>query len=285
MYRLVALDVDGTLLNSAHELTPRVRRAVQATRARGVIISLATGKLLRSVQSLIDELGIYGPHITCNGAVIAEARRSTGRNADQPDLRWSQPLSPSETRQALTALRRHAPDLGIAWYTADTIYTDAPTGPLDAILRAYHEPPIRHVAALDPQRVQLPPAVKLLVTGSHERLARLRAALAPELAETLEVIGTTPDFLECMSRSVSKGAALRRLMEQLSVARDDTLAIGDGENDISLIEAAGMGIAMGNAVPALTQRARLLTASNDNDGVALALERFIAENQRIGPGD
>src|SRR5579862_627780 len=104
MYRLVALDVDGTLLNSAHELTPRVRRAVQATRARGVIISLATGKLLRSVQSLIDELGIYGPHITCNGAVIAEARRSTGRNADQPDLRWSQPLSPSETRQALTAL-------------------------------------------------------------------------------------------------------------------------------------------------------------------------------------
>ncbi len=286
MYRLVALDVDGTLLNGAHELTPRVRRAVRATCAQGVIVSLATGKLLRSVQSLIDELGIYGPHITCNGAVIAEAQRpvsshssdSSGQS-NQRDLSWSQPLTADETRRVLSALRTHAPDLAIAWYTPDAIYTDAPTGPLDAILRAYHEPPIRHIAALDPAQPNLPPAVKLLVTGTPERLARLRAEIAPTLDETLEVIGTTPDFLECMSRSVSKGVALVRLMDGLGITREETLAIGDGENDISLIEAAGMGIAMGNAVPALTQRARMLTASNENDGVALALERFILAGQ------
>ncbi len=279
MYRFVAVDVDGTLLNSAHELTERVRRAVSAVRRQDVTVCLATGKLLRSIQPLIDDLELAGPHITCNGAVITDLRPPEARTPAVPDLTWSQPLSPNEIRQALAAIRTHAPDLGVAWYTTEAIFTDAPYGRLDSILRAYREPTVRHVATLDPQRATLPPPVKLLLTGSPERLARLRADITPLIGETLEVISTTADFLECMSRSVSKGAALRRVTEQLGIPRDEVMALGDGENDISLIESAGMGVAMGNAIPALAQRARMLTASNDADGVALALERFIAEGE------
>jgi len=279
MYRFVAVDVDGTLLNSAHELTERVRRAVRAASRQGVTVCLATGKLLRSIQPLINDLELYGPHITCNGAVINDLRPPAARTADAPDLAWSQPLTPHEIRAALAAIRTHDPDMPVAWYTADAILTDAPYGQLDSILRAYREPPVRHVATLDPQRATLPPPVKLLMTGSPERLAHLRAAITPEIGETLEVITTTADFLECMSRAVSKGAALRRVTERLGIPRDEVMALGDGENDISLIDAAGLGVAMGNAIPALAQRARLLTASNDADGVALALERFIAEGE------
>ncbi len=280
MYRFVAVDVDGTLLNSAHELTERVRRAVRAANRQGATVCLATGKLLRSIQPLIDDLELYGPHITCNGAVINDLRPPAIRaSSAAPDLAWSQPLSPGELRAALTAIRAHDPEMPVAWYTTDAILTDAPYGRLDSILRAYREPPVRHVATLDPARATLPPPVKLLMTGSPERLARLRAAITPIVNETIEVINTTADFLECMSRSVSKGAALRRVTERLGIPRDEVMALGDGENDISLIEAAGMGVAMGNAIPALARRARMLTASNDADGVALALERFIAEGQ------
>lgn len=265
MYQIIALDVDGTLLTSAHTLSPRVRRAVRAARERGIHIALATGKLLRSTATLVAELRLSGPQITCNGAVTIDAAGGAPLDfiALEPPARWA----------ALQALRAVAPDLGIAWYTPDAIYTDAPHGPLDVVLAAYHEPPLRHAPALD---ASLPSPAKFLITGSPERLAAVRAAVAPRLGESVQVIGTTPDFLEFMSPRANKGAALATVMRLLGAPREAVLALGDGENDLPLLAAAGRGVAMGNAVPALRARADAVTASNDADGVALVIEAALS---------
>lgn len=265
MYQIIALDVDGTLLTSAHTLSPRVRRAVRAARSRGIHIALATGKLLVSVAALVEELGLSGPQITCNGAVTVDA-------AGGAPVAFVA-LDAPECWDTLAALRAAAPDLGIAWYTPDAIYTDAPHGPLDAVLAAYHEPPLRHVARLD---ASLPTPAKFLITGSPERLASVRAAIAPRLGSAVQVIGTTPDFLEMMHPRATKGEALRAVMRLLDVPRQRVLALGDGENDLALIEAAGCGVAMANAIPALRQRAAHVTASNDEDGAALVIEAVLA---------
>jgi len=265
VYRLVAVDVDGTLLTGAHELTPRVGAAVRAARARGLHVALATGKLLGSVAGLVDALALDGPQITCNGAAILPA--AGGR----PLAFW--PLEDAALARALSALRQADPALGIAWYTPDAIYTDAPEGPLDAILAAYHEPPLIHVRALDGE---LPTPAKLLVTGAPERLAALRARVTPQLEGAAQVVTTTPDFLEFFSHRASKGAALRDITRRLDLSREEVLAIGDGENDITLLAAAGGAVAMANAVPALRAHAAYQTASNDEDGVALVIEAVLA---------
>lgn len=263
MYRLVALDVDGTLLDPSHNLSPRTRAAVQSAQSRGAIICLATGKLLASVQPLLRDLGIGGLHITCNGAALMDA--ITG----EPKAMWALTLSQSDL--ALTAIRELAPEMPIAWYTTDAIYTDAGWGLLDETLAAYHEPPVRHVARLS--HTLLPP-LKFLMTGDHARLLTLRDALRERIGGSLTVVRTTSDFVEVMAPGVSKGAALHELAAQLGVAREEIVAIGDGENDIPLLEAAGLGIAMGNAMPALSALAARHTLSNAEDGVAHALERL-----------
>lgn len=260
MYRLIALDVDGTLLDSQHSLAQDVRDAVLQAQERGALVCLATGKLLVSVYSLIHELHLTSPQITCNGAALMDP---VTREALQT---W--PLSSATRKTSIAAVRRSAPDQAIAWYTTDAIYTDADAGELDHVLAAYHEPPLHHVERLDSQ---LPSALKLLMTGDPARLALLRAQLATDLAGRATVMRTTADFVEIVSPGVSKGVALSALAHTLSIATKDIVAIGDGENDLSLFEIAGVGIAMSNAMPALSRQADAITASADERGVAHAL--------------
>lgn len=261
-YRLIALDVDGTLLDPAHLLTPRTRAAILSAQRRGARVCLATGKLLASVRPLLAELALGGLHITCNGAALMDA--ATGEAV----AAW--PLSPAQIAAALAAIRECAPEMGIAWYTTDAIYTDAPpASPLDVTLGAYHEPALRHVAHLASDA--LPPPLKFLMTGDHASLLALRDGLLERIGATLTVTRTTSDFVEVMAPGVSKGHALGELIARLGVPRAAVVAFGDGENDIPLLDAAGLGIAMGNAMPALLPHAARATLSNAEDGVAVAL--------------
>ncbi len=264
MYRLVALDVDGTLLDSQHQLPSHVQTAVRAARSRDVQVTLATGKLFASIVPLIEQLDLTGPQITCNGAAILDARSQV--------VISSIPLIHDELASARAALDRHAPGIAIAWYTETAILTDAPYGYLDEILTEYREPKIQRVARLD-SSVEAP--LKLLVTGTTFELDRLRSAIEPELAGRVRVVRTSIDFLEFMSLETNKGFALERVQTILGISRAETMAIGDGENDIPLIGAAGMGVAMGNAVPDLVARAQSQTTTNDAGGVAATLTSLL----------
>lgn len=270
-YRLIALDVDGTLLDPAHLLTPRTRAAVWSAQRRGASVCLATGKLLASVRPLLTELALGGSHITCNGAALMDA--ATGKVITA----W--PLSSAQIAEALAAIRDCAPQMDIAWYTTDAIYTDAlPESPLDVTLGDYQEPALRHVARLAGDA--LPPPLKFLMTGDHASLLALRDGLLERIGATLTVTRTTSDFVEVMAQGVSKGHALGELIGRLGVPRESVVAFGDGENDISLLDAAGLGVAMGNAMPALLSHATRTTLSNAEDGVAVALEELgLAERE------
>lgn len=263
MYRLVALDVDGTLLDPSHALTTRTQSAILSAQRGGITVCLATGKLLVSVMPLLRELRLGGLHVTCNGAAVMDS--ATGTSVAS----W--PLNPYQIEISLAAVRALAPEMPIAWYTTDTIYSDAPVGLLDTTLKAYQEPPVRHVERLDGS---LPPPLKFLMTGDHARLLELRDGLLDHIGPEVTVTRTTDEFVEIMAPGVNKGVALLEVAKTLGIARDAIVAMGDGENDISLLEAAGLGIAMGNAMPALRERATQFTRSNADDGVAYALERL-----------
>lgn len=264
-YRLLALDVDGTILDSSHALRPRVIDAVRAARAAGLQVTLATGKLLPSVRPLLDALALTGPQITLNGAATLDA--VTGA-ADR-----FCPLDPANVHAVIQTVRAADPDVLVSYFTLDRIYMDD-AHPGARIFDEYGEgPPIQ---VPDLLASGLPPAAKILLSGEHDRLARLRARITPLLADRVSITTTTPDFLEFFAFDAGKGLALAALREALDIPREAVIAVGDGENDVPLLREAGLAVAMGNASsPTLLQIADHVTASNDEDGLALFIEALL----------
>lgn len=266
--RLVALDVDGTLLDPAHQLRPRVAAAVRATRAAGVEVALATGKLLQSVAPLLAELGLSGPQIVLNGAATIES--ATGRV-----LRF-RPLAETSRQQVIELVRQADPDVLVSHFTLDGIVMDR-AHPGWVILEEYGEGP--PVLVPDLLAEGLPPAAKILLAGPPERLARLRAALGPQLPAGVAMTTTTADFLEFFDVAAGKGLALAALREELGLAREAVVAIGDGENDAPLLREAGLGVAMANAAAVTRAAAEWVAPGNAEDGVAVALEELLRQRR------
>ena len=263
-YRLLALDVDGTLLDSQHQLPPRVARAVVAAREAGLIVTLATGKLLRSIEPLMETLGLRGPQICLNGAAIME-------DVSAPPI-WYAPLKEADRRDVIEAVRRLAPETLISQFALDAIYVDREHPSLPVFEEFGEQSPEMAANLL---AVAEPPSAKILVVGSLEQVAHLHEQVAPLLGERLYITTTMPIFLEFFQFVANKGDALRRLRESLGIAREEVIAIGDGANDAPLLREAGLPIAMANGAEATRATARIIAPSNDEDGVAVILERLL----------
>jgi Cof subfamily protein (haloacid dehalogenase superfamily) len=257
-YRLVVVDVDGTLLDSQHRLPPRVAAAIRSTRQHGLAVALATGKMLRSVRPLIEAMDLRGPQITLNGAALVLAE--TG----QPLV--YHPLREEDRHGAIELTRASAPDVLITHFMLDTIMVDQPDHPLLPVLLSYGEKQITPVPSLLAD--DLPPAAKILLVGTHEQLGDLRRVVTPILEPRLIVTTTAADFLEYFDPAAGKGNGLVALLDVLKLPHEAVIAIGDGENDLPLFEHAGLSVAMGNASADVQQAADLVIGSNDAAGVA-----------------
>ena len=271
-YRLVVLDVDGTLLDPDHRLRPRVATAVRAVRRAGVPVALATGKLLHSVRPLLAELGVAGPQIVLNGAATVES-------ASGEALRFC-PLRPDDLRAVVRAVRRVDAGVLVSLFALDGIFMDE-AHPLVGIFAEYGEGP--PVIVPDLLAAGLPPVAKVLLAGAPERLAAVRAAVAPGLPERVSITTTTPDFLEFFDEEAGKGRALAALRERLGLARAAVVAFGDGENDLPLLREAGLAVAMGNGAAVTRAVADRIAPSNAEDGVAVVLEELL-EGGFLTPG-
>jgi Cof subfamily protein (haloacid dehalogenase superfamily) len=271
-YRLIALDVDGTLLDSSHALRPRVAAAVREAAAAGMTVTLATGKLFDSVRPMLATLSVSGPQIVLNGA-------ATQDGASGATLRFC-PLRENDRRTVIQTVRAADPTVLISHFALGGIYMDH-RHPHVGIFDEYGEGPPTYVPDLLGEG--LPPAAKILLSGDPEQLARLRVAVTPVLGRRVSITTTTPDFLEFFDPAAGKGQALAALREALELPREAVVAIGDGENDVPLLREAGLAVAMANGAEATRRAADLVAPSNDEDGVALVLEELLREAQQARP--
>jgi Cof subfamily protein (haloacid dehalogenase superfamily) len=260
--RLVALDIDGTLLTSANRLSPAVAAAVRAVAERGVAVALATGRWYESARRWAGRLGLAAPIISHNGARITCPAR------DEDLLRLPLPLEPART------IARYMDDRGIHAHLTVGPYTYMRPRPDLDPARLPSE--IRLVTAFAPYVTE--PPLSLLVfdpEGISALPAVFQDRFQGSLRFTVNHTSGTADHLTVHHPAADKGRALARVCAHLGVPPEQTLAIGDAESDTAMFAVAGLAVAMGNATDAVKARATVVAPSNDADGVAWALRYLL----------
>jgi Cof subfamily protein (haloacid dehalogenase superfamily) len=269
--KVIAVDLDGTLLNSQHTLSAGNRAALLAAMAAGVPVMLATGKTRASAEKLIAELGLTTPGVFVQGLLIYN-----------PDgtVRHQQMLEPGITRRIITFAEDRGFD--VLMYSGNRILVRRRDARADQVAE-YGEPLPEVVGSLVNQLGAVT-VNKLCIAGEPARMRALRWQLDQQMSGQVNfTFSHVASLLEVLPPGASKGRGVKLALQDLGIAPEHLLAIGDGENDIEMVKLAGVGVAVANAAPLLKAAAPYQVASNDADGVAEAIERFVLAPRRPAP--
>jgi hypothetical protein len=271
--RLVVCDIDGTLLNSSSEVSARTKSAVRAVLDAGCLFILATGRRYPSAKRIAAQLDVDLPLIVHNGAQIRDAL--TGEMLFQ--MLMDQAAAASVIDHLWHAGVQPIVFCGVD--SASVVSERVFAGPesRDSMHNAAYlvrNSALRQATLRDLQGVQTP--IEVAALEQRETVESLAATLHhPLLHDVTSLSGPHAAMLEIIAAGVSKASALHVLCARFGVAIQDTLAIGDNVNDLEMLHAAGTSVAMANAHPAVLTSAIHLTCSNDDDGVAVAIERHV----------
>ncbi len=256
--RLIATDLDGTLLTSAGQLSARTRAAIDAITAAGVTVVAVTGRPPRWIEGLHDEAGVHALCVCLNGAMLVDL--DTGEQLDHAPMAAALAATLShDIRSALPDVR-FAAQLG-AQFAHEPDYGSSFPRPTDV-------------------EMTLPELVagsvtKLIVRHDTLEAAALAAPVAEVVAGRAEVVFSGLRIVEISAPGIHKGRGLQRVAERLGIDVGDSIAFGDALNDIPLLRVAGIGVAVANAQAEVLAVADRVTGSNDEDGVAAYIEALL----------
>jgi Cof subfamily protein (haloacid dehalogenase superfamily) len=261
--RLLAIDLDGTLVNHQLQMDPRDVAAVKAASAAGVVVVLATGRMFKSSLRYAEPLGLKGPIINYQGAIVREI--ASGEV-------WYRCELTVAMQQGVLALAEPK-DWHVNAYVDEVVYT----------ARARPEADLYARVALVPYEVVGPlskwvhqDATKMvLVTLNPDDVPSRMAELAAWMGDVARVTRSLDWFVEVVNPKVSKSRALAMVADRLGIDQAEVCAIGDNLNDEDMVSWAGFGVAMGNAPPALKSVAKFVTGSIADAGVSQVIERFV----------
>ena len=266
--KMLVLDIDGTLTNSQKQVSPRTLEAVLRIQQQGHIVVVASGRptpgMLRVAKTL--QLEKYGGYLlSYNGARIANMK--TGEVVCHLQL-------PHEYLPRLYDFAEKN-DIGIITYEKEWIVSGRRRDEHIDLEAWINQIPVHDVDNFV-EYVDFP-VTKCLFTAPVDRAPALERELAAKFVGKLSIYRSEPFFIECMPLHVDKARSLERLLEHLHMDVSDVIACGDGFNDLTMIRFAGIGVAMANAQDAVKAEADYITLSNDEDGVADVIEKFIPE--------
>lgn len=265
--KLIVLDLDGTLTNDEKKITPRTKKALMdAQQNHGVKIVLASGRPTFGIAPLAEELNLkeYGGFILAfNGCRII--------NWQTRDIISDQMLSPDVMPYLYDCSKRTG--FPILTYQGEDIVTECPEDKYVLEEARINKMPIRKMDNFLEEVKH--PINKCLIVGDPEPLHELELEMAEHLKGVMNVFRSAPFFIELVPLGIDKAKTLEVLIKQMGISREEVMACGDGYNDLSMVEFAGLGVAMENAVEGVKACAQYITASNNEDGVGLAVEKFV----------
>ena len=258
---LVAIDLDGTLLDDSKLVSERTAQALCCLPARGVKVVIASARPPRSVRHIYQSLKLDTWQINYNGAMIWDEPRRA--------VVFHQPMQGDLVLRVIEFARRFAADVLVSCEVQDRWYTDRLEQKYTTETGRLFQPD----AIMTVEQMCREPVTKLLLLGEPARMEALRPALTDAFPQ-VSLVQSDPELLQVMDAGVSKAAALRLVAEHYGVTMKHVMAIGDAPNDVPMLEAAGHAVAMDNAHPTVKQIADWVAPSNNDHGVHAALRRF-----------
>jgi len=268
--RLLAIDLDGTLVNHDLLMNPRDVAAVKAASAAGVTVVLATGRMFKSSLRFAEPLGLRGPIINYQGAIVSEI--ASGEV-------WYRCELTVPMQQRVLALAEPK-DWHVNVYVDELVYTARARPEADLYARIGMVP--YEVVGPLSKWVHQDATKMVLVDLDPENVPARMTELATWMGDVARVTRSLDWFVEVVNPEVSKSRALAMVAERLGIAQAEVCAIGDNTNDEDMVRWAGFGVAMGNAPVALKRLAKHVTGTVDEAGVADVIERFVTGNEVPG---
>ena len=261
-YKLVVMDVDGTLVDRERRISARTAQALAAVHQRGIKVTLASGRSFASITPFAQAVAASAPLILYNGCRLQDF--TSRRILEDHRL----PLVLAQRALKLAA----GYDLHINLYIYDQVFIREVTEAARASMQKDNvtAEPVGDLLTFiedDP--------TKILLSGEPQLLERFRREYLKDTTSPPELINSEPDYLEILPAGVGKGQALVSLCSWLDILPQEVAAFGDGLNDLEMLKVAGLGVAMGNAHAEVKAAAGYVTAGNEEDGVARALEKFV----------
>lgn len=270
-YKLIAIDMDGTLLNSKHEVSEENKEALKDAMNKGVKIVISTGRIFVSARYYGRLLGISTPIIACNGAFIKG-------NINDEEILLHTPINKDDCKKIIDILEEN--DINYRYYDDENFYIRK----VDFITDKYREwneklelqDRIKFEVIKSPYEIinKNVDIYKFVVMEEDDNKLNKIKNIIKENSE-VEIVSSWINSFDIMNMGVSKGKALEELCKKLNINRNEVIAIGDNENDLSMIKFAGVGVAMGNAEDVIKSQADVVTDSNDNHGVCKIIEKLI----------
>lgn len=266
MYKIIALDMDGTLLNNNKEVTSKTREALQKAREKGVKVVLASGRPIDGLRRYLDELELVRDNeyvLSYNGCLVQEVKsqkiiHEVGLKGD--DLHYMYKIS----KELGVNIHAFSPKRGLITPKSSK-YTE-----VEANINGIEITEIDFLEVDKDENI-----VKIMLIDEPEILDEAISKLPKEAYEKYNIVKSTPFFLEIINKEGNKGVGLKALSDYLNITKEEVIAVGDAGNDLDMIEYAGLGVAMENAIEEVKSISQFITKNNNEDGIAEVINKFI----------
>lgn len=270
MYKLVAIDLDGTLVTDDKKLTSRTIISLKKALNKNVKIMITSARSFYRLERYIDELDLRRKNqytICFNGAMIVENSSN--------NVLYSKNLDNKEVKEIISLGKRlnipimlYSKNAHIAEQTPDVIKKNKNAKGINLKIEKFNE--------IDFNREDNY-IYKIVFMDKSERITKVRKNIPKEIINKYEVTSSVPEYIEFVKKGIKKSEAIKFIMKECQIQQEEVIAVGDGENDIEMIKFAGIGVAMGNANNYVKENADYITTSNNDDGVSRVIEKFILD--------
>lgn len=267
MIKLIAIDLDGTLLNDKKQISERNKQALAQAKSMGVKIVICTGRPLRAIEGFLEELNLLesGDYsITFNGGLVQ--KNDTGEIIEQTVMEQNDIRTLHQVAEKM--------DLPLDVLSEGTVL-QFPTSQTNPSIYSQLNKLLDFQPAVMKELNDSTIYNKAVIAIDQEILDPKIAEIPKIYYDQYEIIKTRNNLLEFMPKGITKGYGISLLAKDLGIERHEIMGIGDEENDLPMIEYVGMGVAMANAIPLVRDAADYVTATNEEDGVAQAIEQFV----------
>lgn len=266
MIKMIALDLDNTLLNSDKEISTRNERVLRALHERGVHVVLCTGRPINAIWPYIEQLGLTQPDdftITFNGGLVIN-------NVTKEHL-FELGMAKQDLQPLFDFVKKENIPLDVLDFAKVYELSDQPASIYRTVLK--------HIEFQNTRMADLPDTTfsKAVMAIPAEQLTPIIAHLPAELKERYHAVQSQKMIMEFLPKQVDKHVGLKALLDHFGDDFSNLMAFGDADNDLGMIKAAAQGIVMANGLPEVKAAATALTDSNDDDGVATYCERYFAD--------